>query len=69
MRILKTGLSEGIRQTALEQGADLTIIGRGRKGGKLLKRIVAALYNHPRITVPCTERIKLSPKDFGDTAS
>jgi nucleotide-binding universal stress UspA family protein len=43
VRILKTNLAEGIRQTALEQGADLTIVGRGRKAG-ILSRARSQLY-------------------------
>lgn len=33
VRILRMEISEGIRQTALEQGADLTIVSRGRENG------------------------------------
>jgi nucleotide-binding universal stress UspA family protein len=51
VRILKTDLSEGIRQTALEQGADLTIVGRGRKGGSF-SRELSQLYTIIRES-PC----------------
>ena len=50
-RILKTDLSEGIRQTALEQGADLTIVGRGRERGSF-SRGLSQLYTVIRES-PC----------------
>jgi nucleotide-binding universal stress UspA family protein len=50
-RILKTNLSEGIRQTALEQGADLTIVGCGREWGSF-SRGLSQLYTVIRES-PC----------------
>lgn len=43
VQILRTNIFEGIRQAALEQGADLTIVGRGRCRGSF-SRTLSQLY-------------------------
>jgi nucleotide-binding universal stress UspA family protein len=43
VRILRSNTAEGIRQTALERGMELTIVGRGREGGSF-SRGLSQLY-------------------------
>ena len=43
VRILRSNTAEGIRQIALEQGVELTIVGRGREGGSF-SRGLSQLY-------------------------
>ena len=68
VRIMRTDLSAGIRHTALELGADLIIVGAWTRSRKLLACILAVIYNHSRIPVPCSERVMHSPEEFGDRA-
>jgi nucleotide-binding universal stress UspA family protein len=51
VRILRSRTAEGIRQTALEQGVELTIVGRGREWGSF-SRGLSQLYTIIRES-PC----------------